>query len=231
MISITFLVQIFRDFVYTVLRHFPYISKPKSKNYLIIGASSGIGRSLVVQLAKKAKEDVGIAIASRKIDELNSLKKEIEANYPKAKVFVRKFDITHFNDSESLMEDCSRALGSIDTLVINAGINDMHKLGDEDYFKKSKSILDTNLTGPISVISAFVKYAKKIHIVNPYIVTVSSIASSRVFFIDVATSLSHGLWNVKERIGFLYPGSPQRVVFRRFLDNKRKTRVNLNCNE
>ena len=105
----------------------------------------------------------------------------MEKRFSKVKVFVRKFDITHFNDVDSLLDDSSKALGGIDTIVVNAGIFDTHALGDDDYFKKAKAILDTNLTGPVAVISGFVRYAKKMKIVNPYIVTVSSIASAKVF--------------------------------------------------
>ena len=186
--------------------------KPKSKNYLIIGASTGIGRSIVVQLARKTQSPIGIAVASRKIDELEELKKDVEEKYPNVKVFVRKFDITHINDAESLIDDANRSLGPIDTIVVNAGISDIHKLGDEDYFKKAKAILDTNLMGPVSCISAFVKYAKKMGIINPYIVTVSSIASSRVFYIYLGITKSDCIWNFQERIRFLHRRCAQRVV-------------------
>ena len=45
---LTFINELF----YLVLRNLPFIRKPKSKNYLIVGASSGIGRELVFQIAK-----------------------------------------------------------------------------------------------------------------------------------------------------------------------------------
>ncbi len=213
------------------MRMLPFMKKPISKNYLIVGASSGIGKSLVLQIAKKAKTQTGIAIASRKIDELTSLKSEIESKYTNVTVFVRRFDITHFNDAESLIEDCSRALGSIDTIVLNAGISDIIKLGDEDHLKKSKAILDTNLMGPIACISAFVKYAKKIKIQNPYIVTVSSIVSSRVLYIYIGTANISSLWGIKKRYRILYGWCACRALLGWLLDYNYSTWIDQNKDE
>ena len=205
-----YIFKFLNELLYTILRSLPFIRKPKSKNYLVIGASSGIGRSLVLQLAKSANVEIGIAVASRKIDELAELKAEVEKRFPKVKVFVRRFDITHFNDADSLIDDSSKALGSLDTIVVNAGIADISSLGDDDYFKKGKAILDTNLTGPVAVISSFVKYAKKSKIVNPYIVTVSSIVSSRVFVrTNLASAHNDCIRNFKKRIRLFYPRRPQ----------------------
>eukprot|EP00834_Sanchytrium_tribonematis_P000981 NODE_20_length_44879_cov_0.624654.p28 type:complete len:204 gc:universal NODE_20_length_44879_cov_0.624654:18104-17493(-) len=199
------LIQIFNEFIYTLLRKLPFVRKPLSRNYLIIGASSGIGRSLVHSLAKHSKSrNIGIAIASRKIDDLNALKKEIQDVYPNVSVSVRKYDLTHFNDAEPLLEDVHKSLGTIDTIVVNGGISDIHELGDEDYFKRAKPVLETNLMGPIAIISAFVKYAKREKVFNPYIVTVSSISSSRVYYFKLATASNCFLRYLKKRIGLFY---------------------------
>ncbi len=57
---------------------------------LVTGASSGIGRDMAIELARK-KYDV-IVVARRK-EELEKLKKEIEEKY-KVKVDVRVLDLT-----------------------------------------------------------------------------------------------------------------------------------------
>ncbi len=57
---------------------------------LITGASSGIGRDMAIELARKKYDDIVVA---RRKEELEKLKKEIEEKY-KVKVDVRVLDLT-----------------------------------------------------------------------------------------------------------------------------------------
>ena len=151
-------------------------SVPKSTNYLIIGCSTGMGKALCFELVAKYK-NIGIVLASRKEKELNILKSELLIINPNARIHVRPFDMTVYEDCKQLFIDSHSLLGNIDTVVINAGVFDLHHLDDADYFQKSQFMLNTNLFGPINLISEFAIYLKSNKIKNPYVVVVSSIAS------------------------------------------------------
>jgi short-subunit dehydrogenase len=65
-------------------------------NYLIVGASSGLGRELSYVYAKNKNN---LIICSRKEDDLNALKSDIENRY-KVKVTVLVLDLTSQDEVE-----------------------------------------------------------------------------------------------------------------------------------
>eukprot|EP00835_Amoeboradix_gromovi_P001145 NODE_46_length_27655_cov_0.671796.p4 type:complete len:629 gc:universal NODE_46_length_27655_cov_0.671796:5026-3140(-) len=162
---------------------------PTSKSYLIIGCSSGIGKSLCVQLVEQ-ESDISIVLSSRKKNQLNVLKSELLSINPNAKIHVRPFDVTHFNDARQLFFDAHKLIGKIDTVIINSGVFDLHNLEDSDYFNKSLFMLNTNLYGPIAVVSEFAFYLNSNAVSNPYVVVVSSISSNQPFYNSTTYSTS-----------------------------------------
>ena len=84
---------------------------------VVTGASSGIGAAVATALAR---EGAHVAIAARRIDALESLKKKISASG--VKVLVHKTDVTDKSQVESLMRETADRLGPIDILVLCAGV-------------------------------------------------------------------------------------------------------------
>ncbi|KAH8162020.1 hypothetical protein CIB48_g6224 [Xylaria polymorpha] len=84
---------------------------------IVTGASSGIGAAVATALAQ---EGAHVAIAARRTDALDALKKKLSASG--GKILVHKTDVTDKSQVESLMRETAEQLGPIDVLVSCAGV-------------------------------------------------------------------------------------------------------------
>ena len=136
-----------------------------NKVVLVTGASRGIGRSTVIEFAKKGYDVV--------INYFNSdekaieLKKEVEENY-QVKALTIKADVSNEEEVKTMVEKVILEFGHIDCLVNNAGIaiDTIFEDKTKDNFIK---ILNTNLIGPFLVskeVGKYMKNAKKGSIIN-----------------------------------------------------------------
>ena len=79
---------------------------------LITGASSGIGRALAFELAKKG---YSLALVSREADLLDQVKAAIVAAHHPPAIAVRPLDVTDYDDVFSLaVPEMAAALGGLD---------------------------------------------------------------------------------------------------------------------
>jgi hypothetical protein len=92
--------------------------KLKDKNVLITGASSGIGKALAFECAKRG---TNLCIGARRLEKLLEIKKEIEERYS-VKVIVVKLDVTDVKSVKYFVGAALENLDSIDILVNNAGV-------------------------------------------------------------------------------------------------------------
>lgn len=89
-----------------------------SKTAIIIGASSGIGAALALQLAKKG---YALGITARRKELLESLKKEIEL-FSQARVLVSCFDVTSIENATTQITQLWQQLENVDEVYICAGV-------------------------------------------------------------------------------------------------------------
>jgi short-subunit dehydrogenase len=82
---------------------------------VIIGATTGIGRSLAQLYASKGYE---IAITGRRI----ALLEEIKNAFSNTKIHVRAMDVTDYEVSRKTMDELANEMGGIDIAIINAGV-------------------------------------------------------------------------------------------------------------
>lgn len=117
--------------------------KLKDKVAIITGASSGIGYSTAIEMAKEGCNLVLTYFTNK--DEIEKLKYELETNYS-IKVLVYKLDLSNEEDINNLVKNSIDEFSCIDILVNNAGIAIDTLVEDKtkDNFLK---ILDTNLVG------------------------------------------------------------------------------------
>lgn len=92
------------------------ISDFKGVRVLVTGASSGIGRLLCLRLAEKGAR---LVLVARRQDELEALKKEVEAKG--AEAIVIACDVGELNQVKSCVDKALAHYGNIDMLVNNAG--------------------------------------------------------------------------------------------------------------
>ena len=105
---------------------------------IIIGASTGIGRSLALELSAKNYQ---IAIASRKVEEL----KEISFQC-KNEVLFRKMDLQNLDESVATLIEMIGALNGMDILVLNSGIGAIYP-----DWKEEMKIIDVNVKGFVAL--------------------------------------------------------------------------------
>lgn len=107
---------------------------------IVTGASRGIGRAIVQELAKQ-----GCQIAfnyNKSAEAAEELKKECEAN--DRQVLAYQLDVANFAAVQEMVKDVKSKLGRIDFLINNAGItNDklLMRMKEEDW----DSVINTNL--------------------------------------------------------------------------------------
>ena len=124
----------------------------KDKRAWVTGGSRGIGRAIVVALAK-AGCDVAVGYHSREADAA-SVCKEVEALGRKA--FAVQVDVAQPGACETEYAKITAALGPVDVLVNSAGVvadNLFVMLEEEDWRK----VIDTNLMGVVHATKAVTK--------------------------------------------------------------------------
>jgi 3-oxoacyl-[acyl-carrier protein] reductase len=143
----------------------------KNKNALVTGGSRGIGRGIVLALAK-AGANVAVNYHSKK-EEADKVVEEIKAIGVNG--FAIKADVSKREEVVTMFEEIKSNFGSLNILVNNAGVVSMGSidtLTDDDWDK----VINTNLKGHFICIQEGLKLMPK----GGKIVSISSIASGGV---------------------------------------------------
>jgi NADP-dependent 3-hydroxy acid dehydrogenase YdfG len=145
----------------------------QDKVVVITGASSGIGHSTAKALAKKGAK---IVAGARRLDRLETLKKEITDDG--GEITICETDVTKKTDCDNLVKQALDKYGTVDVLVNNAGLMPLS-------FVKSLKVdewdrmIDVNIKGVLYCTAAVVPTMtekKSGHIIN-----ISSVAGRIVF--------------------------------------------------
>jgi len=101
-----------------------------TQTVLITGASSGLGEEMARQFAAKGYD---LALCARRLDRLEALRDEIAAAYPDRRVEVRALDVCDDDQVFSVFQAFRADFGSLDRIVVNAGIGKGASLGNGRY--------------------------------------------------------------------------------------------------
>lgn len=120
----------------------------KGKTILVTGASSGIGRSVCIELSKAG---ANIVLTGRNIDRLN----ETQASLEDGEHTVVSADLTKIDEIEELVDKTP----IIDGVALIAGINDkmIIKKLDDTFITK---MISTNFSGPALLMKSLLKKKK-----------------------------------------------------------------------
>ena len=133
------------------------------KKAIIIGASSGIGRGIAIELLNK---NYKIAISARRKDKLGEIKLIQPEN-----VIVKAFD-SSTEENENNLDELVKLLGGLDLFIYCSGIGIINK---ELSYQKIKKVNRLNISGFCQAISwSFNFFVKQKH---GHIVNISSVAS------------------------------------------------------
>ncbi len=144
----------------------------QDKVIIITGASSGIGQATAKKLARDGAK---VALAARRKDRLDELKKDIEEAGGTA--IAVEVDVTKRDDIKKLVQETSSAFGPCDVLVNNAGImplSYMKNMHVDEWLK----MVDVNVNGVLHCLAETLPdmvERKSGHIVN-----ISSVAGREV---------------------------------------------------
>jgi short-subunit dehydrogenase len=116
----------------------------------ITGASSGIGRALAVEFARRGRD---LFLCARRLDLLEQLRTEILAADPARRVEVRQLDVTDYGDVATAVDGAAERLGRCDVVVANAGMGSSGPVG-EGRMERDRRVVETNLIGAMATIDA-----------------------------------------------------------------------------
>jgi short-subunit dehydrogenase len=158
--------------------------KPPS-TIVITGASSGIGRALALEMARRGNH---LGLTARRMPLLEQLREEIHATIDaKLTVELAVLDVCQTATVVPALSDLFTRLGGVDTIVVNAGANDVTNIGKGD-LDKELNLIDTNLSGAIATINAAT--AHFLERGRGHVVGISSLASLQPFCQQAAYSAS-----------------------------------------
>lgn len=124
----------------------------KNQIAVVTGSSSGIGKAVVTELAKRGANVVVNYRSSKK--KANEVQKEIEANGGKAVVI--QADVSKKEDVDKLISETLEAYGRLDIMVANAGVQVDAPFLEMD-LEQWQQVIDVNLTGQFLVTHAAAK--------------------------------------------------------------------------
>ncbi len=119
------------------------------KIIVITGASEGIGAEVARQLAASHKAGIGLVLAARKMDALQSVAAQCEAFG--AKTLCVRTDVGVREDCSALISQTMAKFGRIDALINNAGISAQALLEEVSADKLSwyEDVMRINLWGSV----------------------------------------------------------------------------------
>src|SRR5699024_1318610 len=109
------------------------VSVIMSKKVAIIGATSGIGRALAVEMHHRGYI---VGATGRRKQRLQKLKEEQGNN-----LFIQPMDVTHFDKAVNKLEQLIGQMGGLDIIVLNAGISSS---GEESIRKADLKVIAVN---------------------------------------------------------------------------------------
>ncbi len=118
--------------------------KLSDKTVIITGASSGIGKALASEFAKRG---ANIVLGARQYVTLCEIAQSLEKQY-NIKAVAVQCDVVQESDCEQLVKQAILTFGKIDVLVNNAGIS-MRALFNDTDVEVLKSLMDVNFWGMV----------------------------------------------------------------------------------
>ncbi len=121
-----------------------------SKNFVLTGASSGIGKAVALEMARRGWN---LGLLGRRPEVLDEVKKEIQEICPDVKVETASMDVRDYGRVREAVFNIAEKLGGMDVFFANAGVAPGGKIGRSD-FSAARDNIDTNLTGAMATVDA-----------------------------------------------------------------------------
>ena len=124
---------------------------------LITGGATGIGLGLTERFIK---ENNTVIICGRR----ESVLQEVVAKFPT--VITKQCDLSNEKEREELYQWVLKNHSDLTVLINNAGIQQWMNVSDDDFFKRAKDEIATNIEAPLHLTSLFINLPSLKTIVN-----------------------------------------------------------------
>jgi len=131
--------------------------KLSGNKILITGGASGIGFAMAERFIQDGNT---VIICGRRESALKNASEKLPS------VITTQCDLSLDSEREKLFEWISREHTDLNVLVNNAGIQQWMSVTDEDFFKRAKEEITTNIEAPLHLTSLFLKLASLETIMN-----------------------------------------------------------------
>lgn len=140
---------------------------------LITGASAGLGAETARQLAARGDD---LALAARREGQLEQVREEILAAHPERTVSIATLDVTDDEAVFDVFERFSEQFGTIDRVIVNAGIGKGAPIGTGRY-DANRATAMTNFVGALAQSEAAMQIFRRQR--YGHLVMISSISALR----------------------------------------------------
>jgi len=132
--------------------------KLKNINALITGGSQGLGRVIAEHFLR---EGANVCLCSRGEKELSATRDELVKKFPSQKVLAKACDVSNEAQVKDLASFVLRELGSLQALILNAGIYGPMGPTESVDLGEWRRALEINLFGVLLPCRAFIPHFKK----------------------------------------------------------------------
>jgi 3-oxoacyl-[acyl-carrier protein] reductase len=188
--------------------------KLKNVNALITGGSQGLGKAIAEHFLR---EGANVFICARGEKELHATRDELRKKFPAQKVLAKTCDVSNEAQINELASAALRELGSIQALVLNAGIYGPMGPTESVNLEEWKRAVDINLLGVLLPCRALIPHFKKAGsgkiivlsgggATNP-LPNISSYAASKAAVVRLAETLAEELRPFHVDVNAIAPGA------------------------
>ena len=131
--------------------------KLKNLNALITGGSQGLGKTIAEHFLR---EGANVVLCARSEKDLSATRNELARKFPAQKVSAKTCDVSNEAQVNELVSFALRELGSLDALVLNAGIYGPMGATESVDLAEWKRAIDINLFGVLLPCRAVIPHFK-----------------------------------------------------------------------
>jgi len=185
----------------------------EGKIALVVGASSGIGKGIVMALAEKSPK--GIVLVARRNLLLEKIANEIENTY-NISPLIMQTDVTSEESLKKLIDTTIQTYGRIDIVVNSAGIIQQEQKIADTPLELTRLILHTNAIQALQLITLVSPYFEKQG--SGIYITISSQAGTYAFYGEGAycaskAAIDHGTRAIDNEFAKLREDKKEVYIF------------------
>jgi short-subunit dehydrogenase len=189
------------------------MADPKRKTILITGASSGLGAEMARQFADLGHD---LALCARRIEKLEALREEIATAHPERRVEIRTLDVNDDDEVFEVFRSFKKDFGTIDRVVINAGLGKGAPLGTGRYDANKETAM-TNFVAALAQSEAAMEIFRSQDAGHFVMIssmsamrgmpkTLTTYAATKAGVAHLAEGLRNELYGKPIKVTVLYPG-------------------------